>query len=183
MLPAAWEYANYAMPLRTALPRLFEHVHAYRSREPLFRVVQEGSVVLIARGYLGTVRDTRTALRYRDHESAQDLIATLRGAAPNQSPISSARVSQITSTVSTAGAIQQAPFDPVITGASSGLSTAKESPTPVKVGDVCSYSPGWCHRRCQFLLALRETTCQASVASVHMSPCGLTCSSSLSRKH
>ena len=176
VLPAAWEYANYAMPLRAALPRLFEHVQAYRSREPLFRVVQEGSVVLIARGYLGAVGNARTSLQYRDHEAAQDLIVTLRGAAPSESPISSSRVHQIASTMSTAGVIQQAPLDPVITGASSALLTAKESPRPFKVGDVFRIRLGGVTGDASFFLLSEQqrvrqqlpvSTCRPVVSRAH----------------
>lgn len=51
LLPAAWDYGNYAEQLREQLPRHFEHVHVHRSYTPLFKGVQEGSVVLLALGF------------------------------------------------------------------------------------------------------------------------------------
>lgn len=51
LLPAAWDYGNYADLLREELPRHFESVSVHRSYTPLFKGVQEGSVVLVALGY------------------------------------------------------------------------------------------------------------------------------------
>lgn len=51
VLPAAWEYADYAQPLRDGLLRCFRSVSSIRSRSPLFSGVQEGSVVLVCNGY------------------------------------------------------------------------------------------------------------------------------------
>jgi hypothetical protein len=51
VLPAAWEYADYAEPMRRGIDSLFEAVSVYRSVSPLFSGVQEGAVVLVARGY------------------------------------------------------------------------------------------------------------------------------------
>jgi adenine-specific DNA-methyltransferase len=50
VLPAAWDYADYARPLRSGIASQFEHVEVYRCAEPLFESVQEGSVVVVARG-------------------------------------------------------------------------------------------------------------------------------------
>jgi adenine-specific DNA-methyltransferase len=49
LLPAAWEYADYAAPLRASIGQLFETVEVHRCRQPLFKAVLEGSVVLLAR--------------------------------------------------------------------------------------------------------------------------------------
>ncbi|HWO25840.1 MAG TPA: hypothetical protein VNO30_44200 [Kofleriaceae bacterium] len=51
ILPAAWEYADYAAPMREGIASLFRTVKTYRSVHPLFSGVQEGSVVLVAEGY------------------------------------------------------------------------------------------------------------------------------------
>lgn len=51
VLPAAWEYADYARPVRDGIAKHFRSVHVYRCSECLFDSVQEGSVVLVARGY------------------------------------------------------------------------------------------------------------------------------------
>lgn len=50
ILPAAWDYADYAKPLRCGLPKMFREFEVHRCAEPLFSTVQEGSVILIARG-------------------------------------------------------------------------------------------------------------------------------------
>lgn len=49
ILPAAWEYANYAACLRRSLGSMFGSVEVHRSREPLFDQVSDGSVVVMAR--------------------------------------------------------------------------------------------------------------------------------------
>ncbi len=54
VLPASWDFARYAAPLRSSLPRLFASFRVFRSREPLFPEVQEGAVVLVAHGYCAT---------------------------------------------------------------------------------------------------------------------------------
>lgn len=51
ILPAAWDYADYAGALRQYLPRHFDRFEVHRSRKPLFPGIQEGSVVLIAEGF------------------------------------------------------------------------------------------------------------------------------------
>jgi hypothetical protein len=52
LLPAAWDYANYAAPLRNAIALYFSSVDIYRTVTPIFRAerVQEGSIVLLAKG-------------------------------------------------------------------------------------------------------------------------------------
>jgi adenine-specific DNA-methyltransferase len=51
LLPAAWDYSNYADQLRKELPKHFEYFDVHRSYTPLFKGVQEGSVVLVAQGF------------------------------------------------------------------------------------------------------------------------------------
>jgi hypothetical protein len=55
VLPAAWDYADYAEPLRTYLPSRFGRFEVYRCGEPLFGSVQDGCVVLVGRN-LGAKR-------------------------------------------------------------------------------------------------------------------------------
>ncbi|MGJ5038234.1 Eco57I restriction-modification methylase domain-containing protein [Bradyrhizobium sp. HKCCYLRH3059] len=52
LLPAAWDYANYAASLRNSIWRYFTAVDIFRTATPVFRAenVQEGSIVLVARG-------------------------------------------------------------------------------------------------------------------------------------
>jgi adenine-specific DNA-methyltransferase len=51
LLPAAWEFADYAKELRNSLPNKFREFEIHRSRTPLFAGLQEGSVVLVAHGF------------------------------------------------------------------------------------------------------------------------------------
>lgn len=73
ILPSAVEYAEYASPLRTAIRYQFESLDLFRCRRPLFDDVQEGTVVVIARGY------KRGPLRFRRREfsNAASLVAGL----------------------------------------------------------------------------------------------------------
>jgi len=56
VLPAAFEYANYARQLREQLPSLFGQCEIHRSRVPLFDSVGEGSVVLLGSDYQANSR-------------------------------------------------------------------------------------------------------------------------------
>lgn len=51
VLPAAWEYADYASQLRAELPLLFAEWYSFRCEEPLFEDVLEGSVVIVGKGF------------------------------------------------------------------------------------------------------------------------------------
>jgi hypothetical protein len=51
VLPAAWDYAHYAYDVRRIVHERFQSVEVHRSRQPLFPEVQEGCVVLVAKGY------------------------------------------------------------------------------------------------------------------------------------
>jgi adenine-specific DNA-methyltransferase len=52
LLPAAWDFANYAAPLRDSILEYFTDVEIYRTATPIFRAekVQEGAIILLARG-------------------------------------------------------------------------------------------------------------------------------------
>lgn len=73
ILPAAYEYANYAKDLRDTLPTYFEEFEVHRCAEPLFTSVREGSVVVIGRGFKRPRRDSH---RYQ-HAEAASMIAGL----------------------------------------------------------------------------------------------------------
>lgn len=51
VLPAAWDYADYARNLRSTIHEFFGDVVIHRCQKPLFDNVQEGAVVLIARDF------------------------------------------------------------------------------------------------------------------------------------
>jgi adenine-specific DNA-methyltransferase len=70
LLPAAWDYTNYARALREELPAHFEHVDVHRSTSPLFSTLQEGSVILVAHGY----RRTNKTNRRTEHATVSDLL-------------------------------------------------------------------------------------------------------------
>lgn len=82
ILPAAWDYANYAALLRRVLPTLFGRVEIHRVRRPIFYPVQEGSVILLAADFGGT---GRIEVR-REHESLTELVRALRGNGASASP-------------------------------------------------------------------------------------------------
>jgi hypothetical protein len=54
VLPAAWDYADYAATLRSKLPLRFRRFEVYRAGEPLFGAVQDGCIVIVGRGLGGT---------------------------------------------------------------------------------------------------------------------------------
>lgn len=51
ILPSAAEYADYSAAIRAEVRSTFQSLELYRCRRPLFREVQEGTVVAVARGY------------------------------------------------------------------------------------------------------------------------------------
>jgi adenine-specific DNA-methyltransferase len=74
LIPAAWDYSNYSDLLREELPNHFEYFSVHRSRTPLFEGVQEGSVVLVAKGF----RRAHKAFRRSEHFEINDLVRTLK---------------------------------------------------------------------------------------------------------
>jgi len=75
LLPASWDFSDYAAALRKGLGSKFEDLEVHRSRAPLFDCVQDGSVVLVARGYLSA---PRRQVRF-EHATAADLICAAAG--------------------------------------------------------------------------------------------------------
>ena len=51
VLPASWEYANYAGPLRSLCEASFGELDVHRVAVPMFEMVSDGSVLLVARGF------------------------------------------------------------------------------------------------------------------------------------
>lgn len=80
VLPASWEYSDYAKPLRAAFPRLFTEVQVHRCARPLFAAVQEGSVVLLARGFVGNAkgRSISVTAEHLFHAHPEGLIESLK---------------------------------------------------------------------------------------------------------
>jgi len=73
VLPAAFDYANYARSLRAKLPTLFGRLEVHRCRTPIFDSVEEGSIVLLAHGF----RVPRTAAFRREYETLDALVRGL----------------------------------------------------------------------------------------------------------
>lgn len=82
ILPAAWEYADYAQPLRKMCAESFEELDVYRVGETMFEGVADGSIMLVGRRFRvqdpGQVRvmrydtliDLNRAVRTADFRSA-----------------------------------------------------------------------------------------------------------------
>ena len=51
ILPAAWEYANYAIGLRNLCVTSFQELDVHRVSVPMFEKVSDGSVLLVGRGF------------------------------------------------------------------------------------------------------------------------------------
>ena len=73
VLPAAWEYANYAGAIKGRIFREFRSVEVHRCLKPLFDTVSEGCVVLIAKGY-GAKESQPTSY---EHSDPNELIGSL----------------------------------------------------------------------------------------------------------
>ncbi len=83
VLPAAWDYADYASGLRAWLPTLFREFHVFRCVRPLFAEVEEGSVVILGRGF----GIQGQGVHRHECENVDDLIARLRASsAPQVAP-------------------------------------------------------------------------------------------------
>jgi hypothetical protein len=73
VLPASWDYADYAHALKEQIYRSFSHVEVHRCKRPMFEGVQEGCIVLLAKDY-GNVGGS--PVRY-EHYTSQALIESL----------------------------------------------------------------------------------------------------------
>jgi adenine-specific DNA-methyltransferase len=75
VLPAAWEFADYASPLRSELPTRFGSIERHRAAKPLFDSVRDGCVVLVCRNHGAAPRHSISL----DHRSLDDLAQALEG--------------------------------------------------------------------------------------------------------
>jgi adenine-specific DNA-methyltransferase len=83
LLPAAWEFADYAAPLRASIRQLFETVEVHRCRQPLFKAVLEGCVVLLARHYHGELSlDKAPLMRRVSYRTPGTLITAIAASRP-----------------------------------------------------------------------------------------------------
>ncbi len=73
VLPAAWDYADYAACMRNSLPEKFRHFEIHRSRKPLFDSVQDGCIVIVARGF---TQPNVLTVRF-EYDTPAELIANL----------------------------------------------------------------------------------------------------------
>ncbi len=71
ILPAAYEYADYAKALRETMPSLFQCFELHRSKTPLFSSVSDGCIVLLAFGFL---ESNISQLRF-EHSGIESLIS------------------------------------------------------------------------------------------------------------
>ena len=74
VLPAAWDYADYAASLRDSIIQSFARFEVHRSQTPMFDLVQDGCVVVIGRGF---GQPTTGATRH-EYASADALISALQ---------------------------------------------------------------------------------------------------------
>lgn len=81
VLPAAWDYADYAKGARADLPMLFREFEVHRSSRPLFPDVREGSIVVVGRGFR---EPHRRSIRF-EHQSRLQLCGALSGLARSKS--------------------------------------------------------------------------------------------------
>ena len=75
ILPAAWEYADYASELRDLCVDSFQELDVHRVSVPMFEKVSDGSVLLVARGFGRPRRRTRGF----KHQTLLALDKALRG--------------------------------------------------------------------------------------------------------
>ena len=74
VLPAAWDYADYAVAVKQRIFDVFRSAEVHRCLKPLFETVSEGCVVLVARGYEAGKGHTA----YFEYSAPEELIKSLR---------------------------------------------------------------------------------------------------------
>jgi hypothetical protein len=74
VLPAAWDFATYAAPLRNYVHENFLQIEIHRTNKSMFAGVQDGCIVILANGY-GTANST--SLRF-EHDTLEALVSTLQ---------------------------------------------------------------------------------------------------------
>ena len=73
VLPAAWDYAEYGSSIRNTINASFKSLEVHRCAKPLFTEVQEGCVVIVARGH-GLRHQSSIRM---DHASPRELLRAL----------------------------------------------------------------------------------------------------------
>jgi adenine-specific DNA-methyltransferase len=91
VLPAAWDYARYAQPIREAVGEAFGEVIEIRSSKPLFPHVLDGSVVIVAKDRGGE----ESLWRRTEVRDISGTIRALGVIATGRSPSSSATVRRL----------------------------------------------------------------------------------------
>ncbi len=76
ILPAAWEYANYASPLRSICESSFEELDVHRVSVPMFETVADGSVLLVGRGFGREPRRRAQVIRHRTLSALSQAVCT-----------------------------------------------------------------------------------------------------------
>jgi adenine-specific DNA-methyltransferase len=74
VLPAAYEYANYAKVLRQTIASKFKEVTVHRCRSPIFENADDGAVVLVCKGFGESSRDSKRI----EYTSLDQLVSGLR---------------------------------------------------------------------------------------------------------
>ena len=75
VLPSAWDYADYAAPVRDIVPEFFSRFYVHRCERPLFDSVLDGCVVVVGQGFGGTPEETG---RF-SHGAIESLLVGLKG--------------------------------------------------------------------------------------------------------
>ena len=94
LLPAAWDFANYAAPLRQKISQHFEQIEVHRSRTPLFHAerIQDGAVVLVARRLRESTDESLARLPQagvtvrKEYQAMQQLVRGLAERSPSKQP-------------------------------------------------------------------------------------------------
>ena len=98
ILPAAWEYANYASPLRSICESSFEELDVHRVSVPMFETVTDGSVLLVGRGFGEQPRRQARLVRHETLSElnravcASDPLTTTSGMRSNESDVPEGQV-------------------------------------------------------------------------------------------
>ncbi len=82
VLPAAWEYADYAEGVRGRIGSYFSQLSIHRCGQPMFDGVQDGCLVMIARGF----RQPGNRTERFEHSNLDALVAKLREPEPKPDP-------------------------------------------------------------------------------------------------
>lgn len=80
ILPAAWEYADYASPIRRLCETSFRELDVHRVLKPMFDEVEDGSVLLVGRGYREQQSRATRVFRYA---SLKDLTISSKRKSPS----------------------------------------------------------------------------------------------------